>query len=247
MTKHRGDFEVCRTLFGRNFGLSRTVTTTSASTLTLNNFSTAYQIFEGSTAGQVLNLGDATTYFKDGQTYFVLNDSSEDIVIENNGGTQLFELKPNFGVLAVLEDGSTADGSWRFFLFLDNTLSFVADSASPGFSFGRSGNNSTNTWMLRVGGPPSNKSGITVGLTDAEIKKITVSCEDISTFDIGIYSHDGDEVNLTLETTVSIVAARSASFTVAIPIALNKQLAARVTAGSARNLGVDLTLTGSSA
>ena len=243
MSRHRGDFETCRTLFGRSFGLSRTVTTTSASTLTLDSFSTAYQIFEGSTAGQVLNLGDSTTYFKDGHSFFILNDSTEDLTIESDNGTDLFILQPNFGVLAVLEDGSTVDGIWRFFLFLDNTLSFVANSASPGFTWGKSGNINANAWLLNDT-VPSNLAGRLVFLQEAEVTKLFLTSQDAATYDIGIYTHDGDEINLTLVDTQSVVASRSASFDLALAIPTGKQLAVRLTSGSAKNLTAGLSLRG---
>jgi hypothetical protein len=120
-------------------------------------------------------------------------------------------------------------------------------SASPGFNFGRSGNNSANTWMQVVGGVPSNRAGITVALNSPEIKQVFVANEDISTFDITIYEHEGNEVNLTTLTTVSIVSARSGSFTLSVPVTSGRQLAVRITNGSARNINVGLQLAGSSA
>jgi hypothetical protein len=114
MTTHKGDFDVCRTTFGRSFGFGRTVTITSASTLTLNSFSTGYQIFDGAVSGQIVNLGDTTTYFKDGYSYIFLNDSDNSIILENSGGLDLFTLEPNSGVIAILESSTTADGFWRF-------------------------------------------------------------------------------------------------------------------------------------
>lgn len=243
MSRHRGDWDVCRTTFGRSFGLSRTVITTSASTITLDSFSTSYQIFEGATAGQILNLGDSTTYFKDGHSFFILNDSTKDLIIEQDDGTDIYTLQPNFGAIAVLEDGSTANGVWRFFLFLDNTLSFVANSASPGFTWGSSGNANTNTWLLNDT-VPSNLAGRLVFLQEAELTKLFTTSQNASTYDLGIYSHDGDEINLTLLTTASVVAARSGSFDLSILVPTGKHLAVRVTAGSAKNLTAGISLRG---
>lgn len=120
----------------------------------------------------------------------------------------------------------------------------VGVSASPGFSFGRSGNNSSGTWLLVTGSVPSNRAGITVALQNPEITQIFIGNENISTFDIGIYEHEGDEINLTLIGTVSVVASRSANFDVSISVTSGRQLAARVTSGSARNLNVGLQLKG---
>lgn len=120
----------------------------------------------------------------------------------------------------------------------------VGVSASPGFSFGRSGNTTNNTWLQTVGGVPSNKAGITVALQNPEITEIYVANEDINTFDISVYEHDGDEINLTLVGTVSIVAARSNTFSVALTLTSGKQIATRLTSGSAKNVNVGLQLKG---
>lgn len=154
MSKHRGDFEVCRTIFGRSFGHSRTITATSASTLTLNSFSTAYQFFDGATAGQVVNLGDATTYFKDGHTFIFLNDSDNPISIEDDGGTELLELGASSWTIAILEDGSTVDGVWRFLQVLEIDQ-IPIDALTQFEAFESEGEQSTtsNGWVLKSGYP----------------------------------------------------------------------------------------------
>jgi hypothetical protein len=119
----------------------------------------------------------------------------------------------------------------------------VASSASPGFSFGRSGNLSSNTW-LRNEGVSSNRAGRYVYINDAEITRVFVSNEDINTFSIGVYSHDGDQINLTLLTTVNIIASRGDEFIVSIPVTTGKQLALRITGGSAKNVVAGLELKG---
>lgn len=124
----------------------------------------------------------------------------------------------------------------------------VGISASPGFGFGRSGNVSTNTWLLRTGTVPSNKTGVALSVSNASITKIDVGNENINTFDISIYEHEGDEVNLTLLVTVSVINSRTASFDISdfgiINATLGRQLAVRLTSGSGKNIGVDVTLKG---
>lgn len=120
----------------------------------------------------------------------------------------------------------------------------VGASASPGFSFGRSSNVNVNTWLLTTGSVPSNKAGITVALNNPEITQIYIANEDISTFDISIYEHEGDEINLTLLDTVSVVSKRSDTFDLAVSVTSGRQLAARVTSGSAKNVNVGLQLKG---
>jgi len=120
----------------------------------------------------------------------------------------------------------------------------VQTTAAPGFSFGRKGNLATNTW-LKNETVPSNKAGHTVNLTLPIIQEITVSSENIDTYDIRIYEHEGDEVNLTTLITVSIIAKRGDTFTgLAVNITAGRQLAARVVNGTARNAVVDLVIKG---
>lgn len=141
-------------------------------------------------------------------------------------------------------------------IFFDNsTNGFTSDnvqeaieeigaSASPGFSFGRSSTTGAGTWLLRVGSIPSNKTGIPLGISSPVITNIQVGNEVISTFDIEIYEHEGNEVNLTLLTTVSIVSSRTAVFSINISATSGRQLAAKVSSGSGKNIGVDIILKG---
>ena len=121
----------------------------------------------------------------------------------------------------------------------------VGVSASPGFSFGRSGNNSNGTWLLVTGSVPSNRAGITVALSNPVITQVFIANENINTFDITIFEHEGDEINLTSLGTVSVVASRSATFDVNFPLTSGRQLAVQITSGSARNVNVGLQLQGS--
>jgi hypothetical protein len=133
---------------------------------------------------------------------------------------------------------------------VQDAIEEIGVSASPGFGFGRSGNVTSGTWLLRTGSVPSNKTGVTMGINNPKLKQIDIGNEDISTFDIGIYEHEGNEINLTLLATVSVVSARTGSFTVLdfgeVIATQGRQLAVRITAGSAKNLGVDVTLIGQS-
>lgn len=127
---------------------------------------------------------------------------------------------------------------------LDEVSNRVANSASPGFSWGRSGNLSTNTW-LRNEGVNSNRAGRTVTFANPLITRIFVSTEDLATYTITIYEHEGDQINLTVLTNINVTASRTGdSGTVAIPVTQGRQLAVRITAGSARNMVVGMTLSG---
>lgn len=124
---------------------------------------------------------------------------------------------------------------------LDGVKDLVATSASPGFTWGRSGKLPSKTWLLNES-VPSNRSGRTLMFSEMTITDVFVATEDIDTYELSIYSHDGDEINLTLLTTVSINAVRAAQFTVSVAVPQLKQLAAKIETGSAKNITAGIVL-----
>lgn len=126
---------------------------------------------------------------------------------------------------------------------IDELCNVVAVSASPGFTWGKSGNVSSNTWLLNDT-VPSNKTGRVVFLNSATLEKVFVSNENVNTFDLEIYEHDG--TTFTLITTVSIVAQRAQSFTIAsLALTANKELAVKLVNGSGKNVVCGCLLSGS--
>ena len=119
----------------------------------------------------------------------------------------------------------------------------VTTSASPGFSFGRSGNLSANTW-LQCETVVSNRAGRWVYISDAVISDVYVGNEEIDTFDIAIYHHEGGEINLTFVGRVTITAARGGKFSVNFTVPTDKQIAVRIENGSSKNTVVGLSLRG---
>jgi len=121
----------------------------------------------------------------------------------------------------------------------------VATSASPGFSWGRSGNISANTW-LRNEGVSSNRSGRAVTFNNANIVRIYISTENLNTYTLTIYEHEGDSANLTILTTISVTSSKVGdSGTISVPVTTGRQLAVRLTGGSAKNVVVGKNLSGS--
>ena len=121
----------------------------------------------------------------------------------------------------------------------------LADAASPGFSYGRGGNNPTGTFLNRPGNVPSNVAGIVAGLDSPKITQITVGSGNAATWEVGIYEHDGGGDNLTFIDSVSVVASKSETFSTDISITKGKHIAVRVYTGSVQNPGVDLQIAGS--
>lgn len=119
----------------------------------------------------------------------------------------------------------------------------IGASASPGFTWARSGGLLASSWLFNDG-ILSNLTGRLVPLTDASIARIFVSNQNVSTYQVTIFSHDGDSINLTSLTTVTVTNSRGGSVAVNIPVETNKQLAVRLTSGSAANIIVGLILKG---
>ena len=119
----------------------------------------------------------------------------------------------------------------------------VDTSASPGFTWGASGNIPSGTWLLNDT-VPSNKSGRAIFLTSATLEQVFVRVENSTTVGIGVYEHDG--VTFTLLTTVNLVATRAGDFPIAsLALTSGKELAMKVESGSAKNPVVGCILKGS--
>lgn len=122
----------------------------------------------------------------------------------------------------------------------------VLTSASPGFSFGRSGNISPSAYLQNEA-VPSNKSGRWVYINNAFVTKVFVSNELVTTFTLDILEHEGNEINLTLLGSVTVTAARGGSFNVLWPATTDRQLCVRLSptsANSAKNVVCGLELKG---
>lgn len=124
---------------------------------------------------------------------------------------------------------------------IDELCQEVAISASPGFTWGKSGN-VTNAWLLNDT-VPSNNTGRVIFLNGPTLETVFVSNEVAGTFDVEIYEHDG--TTFTLITTVNIVAARVATFSIAsLTLTKDKELAVKVVNGNAKNPVVGVLLAG---
>lgn len=130
---------------------------------------------------------------------------------------------------------------------VQDALEEIGASASPGFSFGRNGALSQNTWLRRPGNVPSNRAGVTIKINNPVVTGVSCANRNVETYDVEIYEHEGNEVNLTLLGTVTVTAATSDTFNVNFPATQGRQLAVRLgstSTGNVRDLGVDLELIG---
>ena len=128
---------------------------------------------------------------------------------------------------------------------VQDAIEEIGASASPGFSFGRSGNVSSGTWLRRPGNVPSNRAGVTVPIANPTIVEISTSNRNIDTYTIEIVQHEGNLVNLVSLGTVTVISARGGTFTVNFSTTKGQQIAVRlIGGGSVRDLGVDIVIRG---
>ena len=123
--------------------------------------------------------------------------------------------------------------------FIEETIIQVfTNTSKPPHWFTKIGNASSGTY-LENGNIPSNVVGLPFGLNNGALTKVWIGKEDPSDVDVGIYTHDGDEINLTLIHTVSMLIAdgRTKSFDVSgVSIPKDKQIALKITSGTAKNI-----------
>lgn len=121
----------------------------------------------------------------------------------------------------------------------------IGASASPGFSWGRSGGLFASTWLQVDGGVPSNSAGRFVAINNPVVSLFFCSSDTSSTFTLTLYEHDGNAVNLNALGTLTITTALGGTTgTISWPTTKGKQLAVRLTAGSANNLVAGAVLKG---
>lgn len=104
--------------------------------------------------------------------------------------------------------------------------------ASPGFSFGRSGNVTSGSYLNNES-VPSNVTGRPVDLDSSKITQISVSNELSNTFEIVIEEHDG--TTYTELCTISLTAQRTKKQIYSVNVTSGKELAAKVKSGSCKN------------
>ena len=126
---------------------------------------------------------------------------------------------------------------------LKNTIN---TSASPGFSFGRSGTVVAGTYLQNET-VPSNVSGRWVYINNATIKNVFISNELVTTYKIEVLYHNGNGAGLTSLGTITVTAATGGAFPVSWSVPTSKQIAVRLatdTPNSAKNIVCGLELSG---
>lgn len=141
-----------------NFLSTASVLATTNSTLTLAADSRLLYLFTGTTAGQIVKLGNATTY-NIGHKYEIWNTSSQSIFISNYSGTTLFELAVQQKTWVVLLDNTTQNGNW---LIESNYTGIGGGGGNALMGFGFDGNASSGRWLEIITNVASNISGYVI-------------------------------------------------------------------------------------
>lgn len=118
----------------------------------------------------------------------------------------------------------------------------IGASASPGFSFGRSGTSNAGTY-LQVDSVPSNQAGRIVPLQSGKITSVFISCQNAATFTIEIQKRVGNTFNTIYTETVTGLRKKTSSVS-GVSVSLNDELCCKVGSGSASNIIVGLIIKG---
>lgn len=111
-------------------------------------------------------------------------------------------------------------------------------------SFGKSGNATSNSYLNRSGNVPSNIAGESVVVSSGLIRVIACGQEDVDTYDIEVWQHEGDFTNPILKYTLTVTAARGGySNGLNISIDLGKQIALK-TLDPVKNIGCSIGIKG---
>ena len=122
-------------------------------------------------------------------------------------------------------------------LFTGGYFHFQPESAgvgaSPGFSFGRSGNVSSGAYLNNES-VPSNTTGRAIALSNARITGVIVRNQNSNTFTVEVEEHDGS--TFTSLGTFSVTSSRGDDFLgLNIPLTSDEELAVSISAGSCKN------------
>lgn len=127
---------------------------------------------------------------------------------------------------------------------IEELATTTAVSASPGYTWGRSGNTSSGTWLLNDT-VPSNVTGRNFSLYNGELIQVSASNEDTTTAVLGIYQHDHTTYTQIATITLSSQI-RSVQTYTGVSVTQNLELAIKVESGSVKNPVVQLLLKGTS-
>lgn len=125
---------------------------------------------------------------------------------------------------------------------VQSAIEEIGASASPGFSFGRSGTSTAGTY-LQVDSVPSNQAGRIVPINSGFITDVFVACQLASTFTLEVQQRVGN--TFTTIYTLTVTNSRKATASPSnVPVTLGDELCVKVGSGSAQNIVCGLVVRG---
>lgn len=123
-----------------------------------------------------------------------------------------------------------------------------SDVISGGIEHGKQGVVNVGHFLERVGGVSTNIVGTPINKANAKIRGMIVDNELEQNFSIQIFQHDGKLVNKSVLHTIAITDSSGAKTEsgLSISIGQNKQIGSEVTSGSAKNVGLNIDVKGTS-
>jgi hypothetical protein len=126
--------------------------------------------------------------------------------------------------------------------FRDLTASNLT-GASPGFTFGKSGSVSSGSWLV-CDTVPSNVTGRRNPLASSILADLWVDNQDVATYTVEVYEHQGNGVGLTLKASLTVTSARGSQSSPNVSLTAGYQLAIKVSSGSPRNVIAGIVIKG---
>jgi hypothetical protein len=98
----------------QSFQTGTTITTVAAATQTLTVASTTVQLYQGTVSGQIVKMPDATTLSAIGYRYRLINDSTQNITVQDNAAGSLFLLGAGQRAELICTSVASAAGAWSY-------------------------------------------------------------------------------------------------------------------------------------
>lgn len=196
--------------------------TTAASTYSMSASTPHYINFEGSTAGQSLDLPDATT-LSNGHQYYITNEAGASVSLRYNDTSILVNLVQGSRTTVTLKDNSTVNGLWIY-------ESSSASSISSYSFFGSYNGNANTGRYLEIYPKEASEDAPYIVVFSSAIVAVSLGATSVSTGTVGIFE-TGDLVT----PIQSISLANQAVNTLTglfVTLAAGNQVAMRVTSGS---------------
>lgn len=101
-------------LSGKSIQRGTLITTVASNTQALTAASEATQVYQGTVAGQIVKMPDATTLVAAGQVYELINDSTQNITVQDSAAGSLFMLGASQRATIRNLSVASAAGIWTF-------------------------------------------------------------------------------------------------------------------------------------